>query len=137
MSTLTRNEHGQAGMCSFTASALHCMQCITATAGGIEGEVAAGEGESRKMDTRTMGACGERNWRGGLGYNDGPPAVGGATGAPQQESNMGRWACALLRPALVMRAVPAWAIEEEVATGEGRSRNMDTKTMGACGATNW
>ena len=110
------------------------MQYITA--GGIEGEVAAGEGESRNMDTRTMGACGERNWRGGLGCN-GPPAVGGATGAPQQESNMGRWACALLRPALVMRAIPAWGIEEEVATGEGRSRNMDTKTMGACGATNW
>ena len=96
-----------------------CVQCITA--GGIEGEVAAGEGESRNMDTKRMGACGERNWRGGLGYNDGPPAVGGATGAPQQESNMGRWACALLRPALVMQAVPAWAIEEEVATGEGRS----------------
>ena len=41
------------------------MQYITA--GGIEGEVAAGEGESTNMDTRTMGACGERNWRGGLG----------------------------------------------------------------------
>ena len=42
-----------------------------------------------------------------------------------------------MRPALVLRAIPERGIEEEVAAGEGESKNMDSKTMGACGATNW